>query len=515
MATVEFTETVRPGRKKKETPPPTDTTPEPTPDPVPTPEQLEERRQNLHKSLFGAPAPKDDLAAATPAATAEPTAEPPPAPAAAPAAATPAEPSPATQTPPEPTPAPAAATSKADIETAARAAAKLVMEEAPKPAVTPVVQPAPQPQPTFDLSPEDKADFEVVQFLERTEPGKYAGRGQPFLDYTKGFYAYQAEWEQRNPGSEFDPDSREHDAWYAKNDPGVDDTDITYGKEKMMEERIYNNRVKPEMDRMKADKRQSDQQEAIRQAQPVIIDNLQGRIVEMVKGVDEALASHITDAKGRPLLTDESIAKIDTADPIAHRVLNDVVKFQLEPMVMALELAAVEGGGYRLNPAANPAHAKISEYIDKAERDMLAAPAEVRIQNGKEFATISQFQRMQQSIRDGAGTETQKQSQLAALDDRYYTLGVDEIEAIVVEECAKTARTRIDFEDGLAKRKYGQSPASRQPEPPTPTPTPAANGGNKPNSPSISSAADTVQQRDRNTPAEKKFGEQMASVMFK
>lgn len=460
--------------------------------PAPTAEELGARMN----AAMGWGTPPKETPAAAPAEPAEPVAATPAAPA-APAA-------PATPEPVAPAPAP-------DLDRLARTAAQHVLDQQPKPAPTA----PPAPAPAFDMSDEDKADYEVVQFLERNDPATHKGKAERFLNYVKAHYAYQEDWAKKNDGTTFNPDSEEHSDWYKANDPGVSEKDIEAGREDMRDERVYLNRVKPELDKIEAEK-------AINQAMPVVVNNVQKRIVSLVDGVDPALAKLIQDEKGNPALTMANIAALDEADPIAKQQLDFLVKHELEPLLFALEMSTVqdrEGKAvYRLNPAANPAHARIAQFINEAETKMQSAPAEVRIQNGKEFATISQFQTMQKNIQNSAASEADKQRELRAINDRYYTLGVDEIEEDIVDFFTVEARKRIDAQDNLAKRKYkptngaGQPAAAAAPAAAPAAPVPA-NG--KPKAPSTAGGSDTVRQADQGAPAVKNFGEQAAAVMYK
>lgn len=499
MAKVELTTTPKPKKAVKPAPeaPAAPSTP---PAPAPTPEELAERQNNVIAAMgwtgVTKPAtpeeqPKAPETPPEPENALEPVVTPP---APTPEAKPEPKPDPAPAAPaPAPKPEPTTMATRDDIEAAANRAAQLVADQRPAPAPTPT--PAAPPAPVLDLSPEDKKDYEIIAFLERTEPEKFKGRGQKFLDYTKELYAYQDAWAAKpeNEGKDFDPDDAEHNQWFAKHEPGTAESDIEYGRERAMEERIYQNRVKPELDKIERDK-------AMKEAIPTITQNVGRRTVALIDAVNPELAKLVQDAEGRPMFTKEAIAAVEEADPIAKRTLDQIVRNELEPMVMALEMTTVPGLGFKLNPAGDPMHARIAEYVWQAENDMKKAPADVRIQGGKEFATITQYNAMSEADRE-----------------RHYTLSVDDIQDLIVDDMAQKARKSIDEVDNLAKRKYKPDADKREVAPaPTPatTPTPAPRN-NKPTPPSTNNSGDLARTSDQPAPAVKKYGETMASVMFK
>lgn len=467
--------------KKPTTTPPAPAPAEPAkePEPAPTPEELAERQEEVIKSMGWEGLVQPDKAKTDepkePAKDAEPPAEP-----------TAKEPE-ATK---EPVTPPAAAVTKEDVEAAAKRAAELVAEQRPLPAPAPApaapAAPALPMAPT-ELSPDDRKDYDTIAFLEQTQPDKYKGRTQAFLQFTKDYYAYQDAWSAKpeNQGQVFDPESDEHATWLAKHDPGTSDKEIEEGRELMLEERVYNNRLKPVLDQIK-------QEQVIKETKPIAIQNVALNTLKVVEAVNPELAKLLKDDAGNPSFTKESIAAVGEADPIAASVLQRLCAAELEPMVYALEMSVA---GVQIKDP------RITQIVSTAERDKLKAPAAERSKDGKTFTTIADFNRMD---------EAQRQ--------QHYTLTVDDIEEMIVAETAKKAKALIEDFDNVAKAKYKpgdkvtQSRTTRTTEP---QPNPPPPSGGKPRPPSTSTSGDTARTSDQPSPNLKKYQETMVETMYK
>lgn len=484
--------------------------PEPDNSPAPTPEELTARHAQIHKTMGWGNPPEDrapaPVIAPTPAPMPEPApATPPPAPLAPPAA-------PAAPVAIQPT------MTEGDVDRAATIAAQRVLDSqrptAPPAAPTVVV-------PTFELTPEDRKDFEVVQALERLEPEKYTGKSRTFLDYVKGHYAYQADWTTKNDGEEFDPEAKAHRAWYAANNCGVTDEDIEHGKELMMEERVYNRRIKPLEDKQAQEAARARADKATELAMPVVMDNAGRTVVRLVSAINPELAKLVTNAQGGLTLSPEAIASFESADPIAYDELQRILKNadghgeDLWPMLLALEFTAIPEANRQLNPQQNQLHARIGAHVQAAEEAKMRDPN--RNANGKEFLRIAQYQAQAEKAKDQAAMD--------ALDARYYTLTLDDIINHLVNYFSLMAKKNIEKIDSLAKKRYGSTNGGGQPTPVVPNPAPApaippttlpvarsTNG--KPTPPSVNSAGDTVPTPDQRNTGQKSVGELMTERHF-
>lgn len=468
-----------------------------TPEPAPTAEELLARHTAMSKSMgWDLPAEPTPAEPATPSIAApEPPAEPTPAPAPPP--------------PPPPAPAPAPqvvtmATPEQIREAATTAAREAVRSAHPPP-------PAPAATPAFEMGEDDKDDYEVVQFLERSEPKKYAGAGERFLGYVKALYAYQDEWQKTHDGQEFNPDDDDHKRFFAENNPGISDRDIKRGYPKMIAEQAALNAVKPQLDQITA-------QRARDAAMPVIIGNIHRNIVAFVESVDPALKRYITDSGGAPALAKANVDALESASPIAARTLRLFVKNRLEPLLYALEMSSFPGTGYELNPQSDPVHRDLGGFLYRMEDQQLKLPATERIRNGMELITINEFTRKLQEIETSDASAAEKNRRISDLNSRFCTVTPSEIAGFIVKELATEARQQVESDREIAKREFGAVIPAPTPSPaPThsQTPSSATSANGKPNPPSASSVADTVRQVDPSAPVQKSDGEKMTAIHFR
>ena len=461
----------------------------------PTAEELQKRADETYASMGWGKAPKVEEGTPPPVVEPEPVVVVAPAP----------EPV-VVEEPAKPVVPPASPDMATIVKAAASEGVRIAMTELPataREATAPTSQ-----KPPIELTSDDQKDYDVIKFLERTD-AKFKGKSAAYIEYVKANYAYQDDWGNKNAGREFNPNDPEHADWYDKHQSPVTVDDIDAGREKMVEERIYNNRVKPELDRMNSER-------AIQQAMPTVIGNVHRKILMMVEAVNPEIAKMLMDSNGNPSFTKEALAKADDFDPITFVELNRAVKHQLEPLLVELEKSAVQGATYRLDPTRNPIHAAIGHHVARVEAEMSAKPASERIRNGRSFLSISDYQRMSANILNSDATDDDKNQKINDLDARYYCLDVDEIEDALVAHCAAEVKKTVEFIDGTAKRKYKPSTPSGQPAvvataapavvvtPPTPS--------TKPKAPSSAGGNDVVQTSHLGNSSPKSFVDQMAET---
>lgn len=477
---------------------------------IPTPEELRERAIATYTAMgWGAPPEEKKPAAATPPA--EPASQPaagapgsaPPAAAHAPAAGTPppaagAQPAaPAAEEPHEPT----------TTEIIARAAKETAREVAhalrPEPAA-----PAPT-APGFEMTEDDKSDLKVLQYLERENPAKYKGMPQRFIDYVKAHYAFIEDWQSKNPDKELDEQDPDYRAWLTANQPDVDMSELERARIDMQVEEKIEQKLAPQREQERRDK-------ALAEAIPAIGQRINTSIVKMAEAVDPELAKHVKDANGNPNLTEEAVAKIEEADPIAKEVMDEQVTNRLEPMIRELELTQVNGLGYVLNPKGNEVHRELSRFVSDKERELLKGPAEVREVNGRQFCTLADYSKRMNAIMK-LPTDERRQEELERLDQEVWCLTADMIEDLLVDSCAKEARAIIQKRNAQAEKKYGKGRAPGT----TPTPAPAAAvppgpmpAGYKPRPPAGGGQSELVTTGLPGRQAEKTYGESAVDVNF-
>lgn len=485
--------------KTPQAPKPAAAAPEPKPDP--TPEELLQLNQDIHRSMGWTPpeAPKPETIAPVP-----PTPTPPPTPAPAPA--------PAPAPTPAPAPAPVGATMGSDDVLAAVRQVARENQPAPTPAPAPAA-------PAVALTREDRKDYEVVQFLERSEPQKWNGLTQRYLDYVRAHYEYQETWRKANDGKVFDGDDEEHAQWYNEHPSPVTLDDIEEGREGLIEERVYNKRVKPVLDAQ-------EQARILKEAEPQVVFRAAQSCLKMVRMFDPELAKLISDEQGNLVFNPETVAAFERANPIAKDEFDIILKdLGLWEMLKEIERTTVERADYRFNPDANPVHRQVANHIRAIEAQFMADPAN-KTKDGKQFITVDDWNGRCRKIAKSPGTDADKETKMQDLQSRFIAFSTDEIIDRILQMYADKVKREIQRIADLDKRRGivatpGVQPAAPAPAPtpaPTPTPTPAPAPlprAAKPNSPALNTPSSTVQPADPHNLPSKSVGEQMVETMYK
>jgi len=380
--------------------------------------------------------------------------------------------------------------------------------------------------PAFEMTAQDEKDYKIIQFLESTGKPKFKGMGAKFLAYVKSHYAYQEQWLATNAGKEYDMNAEEHNAWYEANQPEITPEELSDGEIDMkVTERtdaVYREKIKPREDAQNA-------KQAFEDNLPTLAKNVTRHVVGFTREVNPALAILITDENGEPVMSKENIDKLMETDPIAGEVMDEIVRNELEPLLLELEKTTItdsEGNPvFVLNPTRSRHHAVIDQFRQHTERDILAGTNQVV--DGKQFVTLQKLQDLQNKA-IASGTDEEKEQRLAEITNQYWTINIDHVESSIVKSYAEKAKKLIEKQDKMAKKKYGVAdtePVPRQTAAGTPAAVPAvgrpqipaapaARTNGKPNAPSVSTQSEVVTTRKPVAPEEKKFAEDATSVMF-
>lgn len=495
----------------KPTPPPAPAAPAAAePVKIPTEEELRQQTIDLYASMgWGKPPEK---APGTPGAVpdsppaAEGAGEPQAQPSAGTAPGTP-EPTPEPQAEPQPEPEPDLTTPEIIARAARETAREVARELRPS-------EPTPEPkQPEFELTAADSRDLKVIRYLEKTEPA-WKGKGDEFLIFLRKNYTYQDQWLKDNPGKEFNPEDEEHAAWYEKHRPDIDGAELDRAEVDMRVEEKLEAKLKPQQEKEQAER-------AWREALPKIAEKVNTAVHRMTKAVDENLGNLLTENP-----TDETVKKVEETDPIAFEVMDDLVRTELEPMLMEIEKTTVSGLNYRLDPKNNAIHAQIVDFAQKQERELLKAPAEARELDGRQFLTLADYSgRVNRIINDKSLSEGEKQARMNEIDRDYWILTPAMVEELLADATAKKARAIIEKRNQTAARKFKVAapataqPAAQpqpaaapaQPKPYVPSAMPA---GFRPRPPSLGSGGDVVSTSTPGKIPAKSFGESAVDVAF-
>jgi len=455
--------------------------------------ELEARRADIISTFWGEKKPK---------AKVEPTPTPVPAPEPAPAPAPVAEPKPNEPAPaptPTPTPEPKAETTEEIINKTAEALGdKIVksLKEGNEPEPAPVTEP--------QLTSEDQRDYEVV--LKMEELGKAPkGTAEAFKAFAFKRYAYTAKWQENNPGKEWNAEDDEHEEFY-KSQPEIDEADFEEAKfelkvDKQVAKRIEAE-VRPALQQITAEKE-------LEAARPIIAENVGKRIVQAVTAVSDELGK-ILMVDGKVNLSKAQIDKLTETDPIAARVLDPIIKNEVQPMIVALEMSLLPNQP-PLNPQKNAVHAEIAKYVDKFEQQMMALPESQRVRDGRKFLTGDQWANRVRNIQESSMPAEMKNQKLGELRQTHWSPTIDDVQDTLISEISARAKREIDDLDKLAQKKYKKepaAPATPAPAPaPEPVPAPAPQPPSRQRPPALGSSPTVVDTSNPGATAPKTFGE--------
>lgn len=398
-------------------------------------------------------------------------------PPAAPAAPAPAKPKPKVET--------SAERDARLVSSAAAEAAKLVNQNTPP--APPVQQQAPPSEFAFD--PEDAKDFKTMQWLAAQDHSKSDAPAK-FEAYCKAFYNYREKWESEHSGQAFNPDDSDHVAFFEKHRSPVDAATLDDARDEMkIEERVnkrFEEKVAPRLAAI-------DREKAWNEAAPVISKAILKAGEDMVRAVSPELHAILTP-DGKADFTQPNLDKLAEHDPVAAEALNRAA-MRIVPIVTELEKSAIPALGFTFDNR-NPVHAEIIAEVGNIEKYISEAPLthKVRTQGGKAFATNAEMRSMKQDIQTSNWTPDQKRSAIAAIDSKYWTVGIDDVRQSLMNKIADETNGEIKkFEDLAAKREKAKAPKQA-----APAAAPAAPALNRPAAPmrqrppSLTSQADLV-----------------------
>jgi hypothetical protein len=288
------------------------------------------------------------------------------------------------------------------------------------------------------LSKSDEKMFARLKKLEEINPN-YKEASKAFLDFKEKERAYQAEWEKRNPDSEFEPDDDSHSRFYEKNEPQVDEEDFEEAKEALIREQAEKSveeRVRKELEPVRR-KQQEDTAKA--SAAPKIEKTL----VEIGRNAAAAIDPEFAKLKDLSKLADE--------DPIAAEILTESAN-RWFPLAQGASLL------YSGHPAdaSNPVFQAVGELVSSLEEQISSMDADDQVRDGKRFATISAYSKMDDRQRA-----------------RHWYIGENEVVEFVNKrmayEAKETYAAEVKRADALAKRRgYVQNTAPKSSQSSTP-----------------------------------------------
>lgn len=263
-------------------------------------------------------------------------------------------------------------------ERAAAAAAKAVSDTISK---TSQKQPDQlEKGPEDNLSTAERKQFVVYKELEELDPSRYKGVSEKYIKSLSEISDYVKTWSKDNPGTRFDPEDKEHNAFFERVEPEVDEDDWVDAKANIRARDIAARAIAPVNERMQ----QMERDRARTALEPV----LQSKQIEAT----HLLLEHFDPAVAEAIRKPDGLKELTSKDPITVAVLTAVTD---AVGMLAAEVVRLHDpmGGVEYN-ASNPAHKEIADFIVGQEKRIASLPTEDRERDGRQFMSRLKFQQL-------------------------------------------------------------------------------------------------------------------------
>ncbi len=337
---------------------------------------------------------------------------------------------------------------------AAEAATNAVAKLSPKPEER---RPEPVKRPEENLTTAERRQFDVYQELESSQPERYKGVTGKFIKSLADIQDYKKTWAKDNPGQKFDPDAEEHNDFFARVEPEVDQDDWDDARTNIRARQIASESVKPLNEKMQA----MEQERARAAIEPFIQQKSIEGVTMLLNEFDQELAAKIR--------TPEGVKELTESDPITAGILNHTAGIMT---TLAAEIVRLhdETAGIPYNPQ-NPVHKEIADFIVGQEARISKLPLQDRTRDGKRF--IGRLAYRQLPPEEKGNYWFLGQDDITYLLAQKYALEAKRIRDSEVEKFNKTAE-KLGYKkiDGA---KPGAKPAEKkQEQPPKPKETPGS-----------------------------------------
>lgn len=365
-------------------------------------------------------------------------------------------------------------------KTVASETGKAVAAELSKPKAGPAAEP------DAELDDTEAGDIEVLEHLEKTNPGKYTGLAQK----TKAFYKdvlgpYKDQWTKANPGKEFNPEDEDHAEIYARQ-PEISDADFDRASKNLEREKITAEVEKKFEPKIKEITRKQIERDLV----PSILKEGQDAVEALVKEAAPELAELLADEK--------AVEKMTEKDPLAADILDKSARVARAAAAEFAKLMAPDLE-YKFDPKGNVIHREIGNHIPKYEQKIQALPPEEQVWKGLKFATLNQWADM---------TEAQRKNHWVIswrdIKGDFFSDFAAETKRILTAEREKYQKWADRSGYKKAETPQPKEPAPVEEEPPKPKPKP----------PAITSSSDLVTPAKPAAKGNLEFGEQIAHDLF-
>lgn len=317
---------------------------------------------------------------------------------------------------PKPTRRPAPVVDEAAITerasaAAAGAATKAVTDAMARSSAKP---PAEQEKPIEErLSAEEKKQFVVYKELEQLDPTRYKGVTEKYLKSLNEISDYVKTWTKENTGVKFNPDDPEHNEFFERVEPEVDEDDWVDAKASLRARDIAARAVAPVNERMQ----QMERDRARTALEPFVQQKQVEAVVQLVEHFDPEVAASIRKPEG--------LKEFNEKDPITASILNNAAEMvgMLAAEVVKLH-DPTAGVPYS---ATNAAHKEIADFIMGQEQRITKLAPQDKERDGKMFIGRLQYRQL---------PEDQK--------SRYWFLEQDDVISLLAQKYALRAKNLRD-----------------------------------------------------------------------
>jgi len=210
---------------------------------------------------------------------------------------------------------------------------------------------------------------------------------QKYLKSLTDIQEYTKTWAKENPGQKFNPDAEEHNEFFARIEPEVDEDDWVDAKANLRARDISAQAVKPlneKLQKMEQDRARTALEPFVRQKQLESVGML-------LNEFDPEIAAELNKPDGAKALAEK--------DPITAGILNHTagVLFALSAEVVRLH---DPGAGVEFD-GRNGAHKEIADFILEQEQRIARMPAEDRARDGKRFIGRLAYRNLQPDEKAG------------------------------------------------------------------------------------------------------------------
>lgn len=227
------------------------------------------------------------------------------------------------------------------------------------------------PDPLESLSASERRQFQVYQELESIQPEQYKGVTQKFLKSLTETQEYVKAWAKDNPGQKFDPDAEEHNAFFSRVEPQVDEDDWIDAKANLRAREMSSQAVKPLNEKLQ----QMERERARAMLEPFVQQKQLESVNQLLEEFDPAIAAEIRKPDGLKALQEK--------DPITVAILNQTTNMLAGIAAEVVRLCDPQAGVDF--DAKNETHREIADFILSEEQRISKLPAEERMHEGKRF----------------------------------------------------------------------------------------------------------------------------------